>query len=43
MTQQRITVIRGDGIGPDIIDATTKILDKLAVTLFDYADAGQLH
>ena len=29
MTQQRITVIRGDGIGPDIIDATTKILDKV--------------
>ncbi len=29
MTQQHITVIRGDGIGPDIIDATTKILDKV--------------
>ena len=28
MTQQRITVIRGDGIGPDIIDAATQILDK---------------
>ena len=41
MTQQRITVIRGDGIGPDIIDATTKILDKVGCDFaYDYADAG---
>jgi len=41
MTQQRITVIRGDGIGPDIIDATIKILDKAGCNFaYDYADAG---
>ena len=41
MTQQRITVIRGDGIGPDIIDATIKILEKVGCDfVYDYADAG---
>lgn len=41
MTQQRITVIRGDGIGPDIIDATIKVLDKAGCNFaYDYADAG---
>ena len=41
MTQQRITVIRGDGIGPDIIDATIQILDKAGCNFaYDYADAG---
>ncbi|MEC9260663.1 MAG: isocitrate/isopropylmalate family dehydrogenase, partial [Pseudomonadota bacterium] len=41
MTQQRITVIRGDGIGPDIIDAATQILDKVGCDFaYDYADAG---
>ena len=34
MTQQRITVIRGDGIGPDIIDSAIQILTRLAVILF---------
>ena len=28
MTQQTITVIPGDGIGPSIIEATIKVLDK---------------
>jgi isocitrate dehydrogenase (NAD+) len=41
MTQQRITVIRGDGIGPDIVDAAIKILDKVGCDfIYDYADAG---
>jgi isocitrate dehydrogenase (NAD+) len=40
-TQQNITVIRGDGIGPDIIDAATKILDKVGCNFnYEYADAG---
>ena len=29
MTKRHITVIRGDGIGPDIIDAALQILDKV--------------
>jgi isocitrate/isopropylmalate dehydrogenase len=33
MTKQTITVIPGDGIGPSIIDATIKVLDKQAVIL----------
>lgn len=38
---QRITVIRGDGIGPDIVDATTQVLDKLGCDFtYDHADAG---
>lgn len=38
---QRITVIRGDGIGPDIVDATIKVLDKMGCGFeYDYADAG---
>ena len=41
MTQQRITVIRGDGIGPDIVDATLKILEKAGCDFaYDFADAG---
>ena len=41
MTQQRITVIRGDGIGPDIIDSAIQILDKVGCNFaYDYADAG---
>ncbi|WP_113906223.1 isocitrate dehydrogenase [Aliidiomarina celeris] len=36
-----ITVIPGDGIGPDIIDATLKILDKAGCNLnYEFADAG---
>lgn len=38
---QPITVIRGDGIGPDIVDATIQVLDKLNCNFtYDYADAG---
>ncbi|GGD67008.1 isocitrate dehydrogenase [Lacimicrobium alkaliphilum] len=41
MTQQRITVIRGDGIGPDIVNATLQILDKAGCDFaYDFADAG---
>lgn len=38
---QRITVIRGDGIGPDIIDSALKILEKVGCDFeYDFADAG---
>ena len=41
MSSYRITLLAGDGIGPDIIDATTKILDKVGCDFaYDYADAG---
>lgn len=36
-----ITVIPGDGIGPDIIDATLKILDKAGCDFtYEFAEAG---
>ncbi|MCO4320427.1 isocitrate dehydrogenase [Aliidiomarina quisquiliarum] len=36
-----ITVIPGDGIGPDIVDATIKVLDKAGCGLtYEYVDAG---
>ena len=38
---QTITVIRGDGIGPEIMDATLHVLDALDVGLqYEFADAG---
>ncbi|RBC36909.1 NAD-dependent isocitrate dehydrogenase, partial [Xanthomonas oryzae pv. oryzae] len=38
---QTITVIRGDGIGPEIMDATLFVLDALQAGLtYEYADAG---
>jgi isocitrate dehydrogenase (NAD+) len=38
---QTITVIRGDGIGPEIMDATLQVLDALQVGLqYEFADAG---
>lgn len=41
MSKQRITVIKGDGIGPDIIEAAVNILDKAGCDFdYDYADAG---
>ncbi|TRY30784.1 isocitrate dehydrogenase [Aliiglaciecola sp. M165] len=41
MSQQRITVIKGDGIGPDIVDAALQILDKVGCNFeYDFADAG---
>jgi len=36
-----ITVIRGDGIGPEIMDATLYVLDAMGVGLeYEFADAG---
>ncbi len=38
---QNITVIKGDGIGPDIIDSAIKILDKVGCDFnYEFADAG---
>jgi isocitrate dehydrogenase (NAD+) len=38
---QKIAVIRGDGIGPEIMDATLQVLDALKVGLeYDFVDAG---
>ena len=38
---QTIAVIRGDGIGPEIMDATLLVLDALGVGLADeFVDAG---
>ncbi|MCM2335290.1 MAG: isocitrate dehydrogenase [Pseudomonas sp.] len=38
---QTITVIRGDGIGPEIMDATLYVLDTMGLGLqYEYADAG---
>ncbi len=38
---QTIAVIRGDGIGPEIMDATLHVLDTMALGLqYDYVDAG---
>ena len=41
MTQRTITVIPGDGIGPDIINSAIQILDKAGCNFaYEYADAG---
>lgn len=38
---QKVTLINGDGIGPEVMDATRKILEALKAPLeFEYADAG---
>ncbi|GAB6195661.1 isocitrate dehydrogenase [Lysobacter xanthus] len=38
---QTITVIRGDGIGPEIMDATLRVLDAMKLGLaYEFADAG---
>ena len=38
---QTITVIRGDGIGPEIMDATLHVLDTMKLGLqYEFADAG---
>lgn len=38
---QRITVIKGDGIGPDIVDSALKVLDKVGCNFeYDFAEAG---
>ena len=42
MAETRVTVIPGDGIGPDIIDATLRLLDALDCDFaYDRAIAGQ--
>ncbi len=42
MNENTVTVIPGDGIGPDIVDATVRVLDALDCGLkFEYAIAGQ--
>ncbi|MCY7294341.1 isocitrate dehydrogenase [Alteromonas sp. a30] len=41
MMTQRITVIKGDGIGPDIVDSALQVLDKVGCNFeYDFADAG---
>ena len=36
-----IAVIRGDGIGPEISDATLRVLDALELDIaYDFVDAG---
>jgi len=41
MTTQTITVIRGDGIGPEIMEAALHVLDAMGVGLsYEFADAG---
>lgn len=41
MTKRKVCVIRGDGIGPAIVDAAVSILEKLdADFVFEYAEAG---
>ncbi|WP_108652073.1 isocitrate dehydrogenase [Dongshaea marina] len=41
MSEKKITVIPGDGIGPSIIQATLAILDKAGCGLeYEFADAG---
>ncbi|MFC3195367.1 isocitrate dehydrogenase [Marinicella sediminis] len=38
---EKITIIKGDGIGPEIMDATIRVLDHLDLGLtYDYQDAG---
>lgn len=42
MAQKKITVIRGDGIGPEIMDATLKVLDALDCHLeYEFMEAGK--
>lgn len=42
MDKKRITVIRGDGIGPEIMDATLRVLETLDAGLeFEFAEAGE--
>lgn len=42
MNDQRITVARGDGIGPEIVDATLEVLEAARVGLsYDFIDIGE--
>ncbi|MFT5276756.1 MAG: isocitrate dehydrogenase (NAD+) [Glaciecola sp.] len=39
--KRHITIIRGDGIGPDIVNSAIQVLDKVGCNFaYDYADAG---
>jgi isocitrate dehydrogenase (NAD+) len=39
--QHTITVLRGDGIGPEIMDATLHVLDSMQLGLsWEFAEAG---
>ncbi|RLK51058.1 isocitrate dehydrogenase (NAD+) [Alkalispirillum mobile] len=41
MASRKITVLPGDGIGPDIVEATIRVLDRLGCGLeYEYADVG---
>ena len=41
MQTQTITVIKGDGIGPSIVEAAIAILDKVGCNFqYEYVDAG---
>jgi isocitrate dehydrogenase (NAD+) len=41
MTTRTVTLINGDGIGPEVMDATRKILEAAKCPLtYEYADAG---
>lgn len=40
-TSRKVTLINGDGIGPEVVDATRKILEAAKIPLeFEYRDAG---
>ena len=40
-TVRKVTLINGDGIGPEVVDATRKILEALKAPLeFEHKDAG---
>jgi isocitrate dehydrogenase (NAD+) len=40
-TTHKVTLINGDGIGPEVVDATRRILEAMKVPLeFEYQDAG---
>jgi len=42
MAKRRITVLPGDGIGPDIVDATLKILDRAGCDFeYDFHEVGK--
>lgn len=42
MEKRRIAVITGDGIGPSLVEAALKVLDRLGCSFqYDFADAGQ--
>lgn len=41
MTTRKVTMLNGDGIGPEVMDATRKILEAAKAPLeFDYAEIG---